>query len=662
MTQKNRNEIKNGQILILCASAAKRANDLTPNLKSKDVPTDKKQEYLKELSQLSKDLSFSIEFINRSGHQIIVDMIESPTTPLIILEHSLECFVELMEHGIISWETLNEAFIHINTDIILNPKKYNVKCVEYALSNVENVIQNGSESKYYLIDEKVKMTNIFKILDDHEGMVIRQNCIAVINALFQKGDPARKKLIAKLLSTIQFRDVILKIVKMKEIGHEMAHQLHVLQTLKLGLMENRLRAVWTPEDTDSQKKILDLKNRAFREALNNAANNAANNLYPIPNIKEEQYYKKLGFQNTTSPGMDFTVVPPGLLALDCMIYFAINFSIDFMKVIHASAYRSDEHECPFARSSIELIRVLCDVFRIGEQHSDQSIEYQPMLFKHEHAFEEIFCICIPMLNKTWKDMRATTEDFDKVLSVCREQIIRTLRTKPTDFDDFCKVISGFSYSKINALRQQERTSLGSSSSAAPAISELRNNITPDILNLIKLNRLGHMIEGARFQKYTRGTRSKDKYWFARLSPNYKILHYGDCDEKATPTIEELTQKIEMCDVKQLLVGKDCPNMKDKAFRKSAVNLAFSISYESTEHSTLDFVASDEETFNRWTDGFNAMLGQKMVSEECKKDFDILMGMEIEIRLMEIEGIDIPSERPPTPEPPENMNFYFKADD
>uniref|UniRef100_T1H331 ELMO domain-containing protein n=1 Tax=Megaselia scalaris TaxID=36166 RepID=T1H331_MEGSC len=154
-----------------------------------------------------------------------------------------------------------------------------------------------------------------------------------------------------------------EIVKEKEIGHEMAHQLHVLQTLKLGLMESRLRTEWNPQDTESQNKILDLKQRAFREAINNAANNAANSLYPIPNIKEEQYYKKLGFRNTTCPGMDFKVVPPGLLALDCMIYFAINFNIDFTKVIHASAYRTDEHECPFARSSIELIRVLCDVFR-----------------------------------------------------------------------------------------------------------------------------------------------------------------------------------------------------------------------------------------------------------------------------------------------------------
>ena len=90
-------------------------------------------------------------------------------------------------------------------------------------------------------------------------------------------------------------------------------------------------------------------------------------------------------------------------------------------------------------------------------------------------------------------------------------------------------------------------------------------------------------------------------------------------------------------------------------------MAFSITYESIEHSTLDFVAPDEFHFNLWTDGFNALLGQAMVSEDSRKDFAVLMAMEIEVRLMEIEGIDIPEERPPTPEPPEDLNFYYKQE-
>lgn len=42
-----------------------------------------------------------------------------------------------------------------------------------------------------------------------------------------------------------------------------------------------------------------------------------------------------------------------------------------------------------------------------------------MFFTHDRSFEEFFCICIQLLNKTWKEMRATSEDFNKVLEPSR---------------------------------------------------------------------------------------------------------------------------------------------------------------------------------------------------------------------------------------------------
>jgi hypothetical protein len=52
-----------------------------------------------------------------------------------------------------------------------------------------------------------------------------------------------------------------------------------------------------------------------------------------------------------------------------------------------------------------------------------------MFFTHDRAFEELFGICIQLLNKTWKEMRATAEDFNKVSAAepprgCRERTTR----------------------------------------------------------------------------------------------------------------------------------------------------------------------------------------------------------------------------------------------
>ena len=37
-----------------------------------------------------------------------------------------------------------------------------------------------------------------------------------------------------------------------------------------------------------------------------------------------------------------------------------------------------------------------------------------MFFGQDQSFHELFCVSIQLLNKTWKEIRATQEDFDKV--------------------------------------------------------------------------------------------------------------------------------------------------------------------------------------------------------------------------------------------------------
>ena len=65
--------------------------------------------------------------------------------------------------------------------------------------------------------------------------------------------------------------------------------------------------------------------------------------------------------------------------------------------------------------------------------------------------------------------------------------------------------------------------------------------------------------------YTYQQRVKDKYWYVRLSPNHRVLHYGDCDEKMIPSVDELPNKLPVTEINYLTVGKDCPHMKDARF-------------------------------------------------------------------------------------------------
>jgi len=116
-----------------------------------------------------------------------------------------------------------------------------------------------------------------------------------------------------------------------------------------------------------------------------------------------------------------------------------------LQFVLENSSREDKHECPFARSSIQLTLILCEILRIGEPRkfisilllptfyvssgqtnskaenpsfltaSETGSDYHPIFFSQDRLMEELFCVCIQLLNKTWKEMRATQEDFDKVV-------------------------------------------------------------------------------------------------------------------------------------------------------------------------------------------------------------------------------------------------------
>ncbi|KAL2080039.1 hypothetical protein ACEWY4_023832 [Coilia grayii] len=153
----------------------------------------------------------------------------------------------------------------------------------------------------------------------------------------------------------------------------------------------------------------------------------------------------------------------------------------------------------------------------------------------------------------------------------------------------------------------------------------------------------------------------NKFWYCRLSPNHKVLHYGDLEESPQGEVphDSLQDKLPVADIKAVVTGKDCPHMKEKGAlkqNKEVLELAFSILYESDEY--LNFIAPDKHEYCVWTDGLNALLGKEMSSEFTKSDLDTLLSMEMKLRLLDLENIQIPEAPPPIPKEPSNYDFVY----
>ena len=68
------------------------------------------------------------------------------------------------------------------------------------------------------------------------------------------------------------------------------------------------------------------------------------------------------------------------------------------------------------------------------------------------------------------------------------------------------------------------------------------------------------------------------------------------------------------------------------------------------------MAPDQQTFNYWVDGVNTLLRLQMSSDDYNKEKSILTNMEIKLRLLDLEGVELPEESPPIPPLPSDFNF------
>ncbi|GAB6023764.1 Engulfment and cell motility [Chamberlinius hualienensis] len=648
VNEKNRNDVKNGTVLCLTFSASKLSQDILEVIR-KCENSEQAVGSLSRLSKLAADTTFAQEFISQSGLPLLISSIDCGKFQNDSMAYALNSFIMLVEHGNVFWDILEPTFI-CKIATFINSNVVDAKILKASLAIVECIVVNCVD-KYILVEQNIPLASLIKHLQATD-VNIQKNSIALINALFAKAEPAKRKSMANTLSSRSIRNIILSNIGSKSGGAEMAHQLYVLQKQLLNQLEELMMTPLDSQNVDWMNKIRELRKIAFDYDETTPQNAKKQSSFAGD-------YKKLGFQNHLDPAKDFGSTPPGVLALNNMVYFAKYHPEHYTKVVLENSSRSDEHECPFAKTSIQLTKLLCEILEIGEPPTEQGQAFYAMFFNLDYPFEEFFCVCINLLNKTWKEMRATAADFVKVFSVVKEQITRALLSDALSLESFKAKLNMLPYSEITSIWQQERNNREEWVSQAKPIVDLREHITPEILSLIRQQRLNYLVEGSLFTKYSaKGQRLKDKFWYCRLSPNHKILHFGDCNENSSgPSIEQLPNKVSIVEMKSLLNGKECPHMKDSKTKKSTAHLAFSIGLDS-EVGSLDFVAPTEQIRDYWIDGISALLGYQMPSEEAKNDLETLLSMDIKLRLLDTEGVKIPKDPPPIPDDPPNYDFYY----
>ena len=662
ITPENRHEIHDGAILTV---------GLTPELAAAKFLADIEQPELQvkrsalqalagggdgESAGQADDPTFAKEFLKRNGVVALVKIVENQVDPIDVITGALASIQELLEHGFVSWDNqITQKFIKKVMHYVNKGENVEPKLLQKSLSLLESVVTTSATMFVLVLNDlgNEKLENVvLHVNSPHQE--VSSSAVALCNAMYAKTQITLRPTFANNLKAKGYQKALNRIITNSHtvpLSNEMAHQFYVYQSLTLSLYEPRI----APPDFNDPRLFSEL-NSIYSVAFDST---------PMVKMAGQDKagtkpdFKKLGFVNRASPLVDLEECPPGILAADVMLYFAKKHQDQYIKIILENFGRDEEYECPFGRCSKQLTKMLIEVLHIGETISDTSEDFQPIFFSGDCIFEELYCVAIQLLNKTWKEMRATSRDFLRVVGVVKDQVKRVLIEKPETIEKFKTKAFSLPYQQILRLMQQEAQERNILDSQTKPVIELRDQITPEIRELVRQQRLGQLVEGQWFNHFSTRGRQKDKFWFCRLSTNHRFLHYGDAEEGQTPQLEMLPNKVPLSEVTEIKIGKDTPHIKEARFKKGHASLAFSVFYNQEEH--LDFIAPSQEVFSAWTDALLSLTGKEMKSQEFQNDMDMLLNMEMKLLLLDLENVRIPETAPPIPPEPENYDFYYHDD-
>jgi len=426
-------------------------------------------------------------------------------------------------------------------------------------------------------------------------------------------------------------------------------------------------------------------------------------LWSTMNPKDEldnrisQKWKKMGFQGT-NPATDFRGM--GVTALEHLLYIAEKHHDVFRGILAEQDQRTD-NDYPVCTAGINISQLLCDVMNVNAPVSSTGTgTIFPCLYDHLFPVEEIYCIAFELLDQTWDDMNASYMEFPKVIA--------TVRQKLSDGLAQCHSLSGLQEYLMSSSRYNQSASPrllhaaasgssaggsgtlshGSSASILPGgasspgsalqktkpagevrgVKELRAQVERDIWQLVASQKTHIMCCGHFFpttlnlvlpaQKHATPAASSAEDgsgYYLQLSADSTTL-YWTASTAVAPPPQDFDHSLKVNEITALKLATDtvlAQQANQKKVDADAFAMVFEIEFrsENGKTETIDLVAPNRRTLVDWLDGIRSLMQQPMQCAETNGEHALLTKMELQTRMLDLDGVALPSKPPPVPDPP-----------
>ncbi|KAJ3052420.1 hypothetical protein HK097_006293 [Rhizophlyctis rosea] len=627
---KLRRRIKDGDNLKLVSSPAIMVEEMLRNLPSEDDLIVKRTIFM--LQKYLKEEDFAEEFIAKGGLSILQDIIIMGMGNT--LAYALTSLQALMEHDT-GWDSFGPQFISTLVSIIVKQNLVNI-CRPATAIIIKLVIADPSSSSpiqcygFDVVNRAIRNQASFLPTLVHRlaatDYSLQLNSMHLINVLFRHATPGARTEFVHNLDALDTRRTVLRVMQ-NSPAEELSNQLVEFQ--RLLIQEGHRR----------KRMPIDMKNAEHEKMLND--------IFQLAEIEADGgvKWRRLGF-DSESPRRDLARV--GLLGLQTMHSFVTKNHDLFAHELADQLKKPPDRRCPFARACVEVCEALADHWEVSTGYST-STTHQPLLL----VFEDVFSITLNTYFRLWDEMgaHATNEDVVRVANVLHSQFKHAVTRAPTteakDLTIFERDMMETPYSLIRE-RQLKHLEIEDDFMTRLPIRDLREQINKESYEFMKKQRISCLTAGGWFPVFREKGRVKGVMRFYRLGPNLKSLHYGDFQEGTDrkPLLEELTEKIDLSIVTDILTGHSSPlflNKKNASENASQIfSLVSSSSSDSSNPSIADFAASSPTQFGEWLDGFNMLLERNIASKDTAEFVRMVTDVGVKLALLDItgEGVDL----------------------
>ncbi|XP_046609911.1 engulfment and cell motility protein 1-like [Neodiprion virginianus] len=623
----------------------------------------KRKSALQKLANACEDPEFARCFVEVEGPSLIVEKLKVAAAGEITA--ALACLRLSMQHGYL------DQLCHVGIDRVVaeiaGPGES--EALREALLIACLVIARSEPEHGERLRAALTTTEILTLVKGRSPGV-QLAVLGLVNAILLSSESPRREEDLKALADSQWRQLIFRHVLgsgQRNAGDELAHQLHVLQTMLLNsilgqsqetLVENddengKIPSFWRRvstetilESVESMPSTPELSRQGSTITLDEATQTYMPSM-PLPSPKPPPTLKRYFSYMSDSSNDTISHLTP-----NCLEYFSQKYHDSFVLAKEEAELLSDLNHV-----AQNVVDVLCTVLRVGTSHERTSTRYCPLFFSARDAFfEELFCHAIWTLGKTMRDLRTREpEDHLIALRVLHRQLKDALDARPTTLSALAENLKETSAAHVQELWAAERQAkFENLLQRHPAIDDLRNDIRPKAARLVTLQRLNALKAGHKFSKHfdTLKAQKAKNWWFVHLSDDERVLIYGDWDSESQP-YSNLHKRISVASATGLATGKRCPHAKGRKYPTDKT--FFSLLHEG---GSLDFIAPNKEIYNLWTDGLTALLGRPVLSAAFHEDVDMIVDMEVRLRLLDLGDAPtpVPMDPPPLPSPPANYEF------